>query len=173
MKKIISVIFFCIGCIVLYFVAQHLITTRVVPPLNEFIASSTPMIASSTSSSFFPSMKVVTIHASSSEIYAVVADTDASRAQGLSGIVTLPDKNGMLFTFSNPGMYGFWMKDMNIPLDMVWIDDAKKVISISENVEPKTFPKSFYPASPASYVLEINAHSAQKFGIATGTILSF
>ena len=137
------------------------------------MASSTQSIASSSPSSIFETLRFTSIHAPEGDIRAANADTDALRIQGLSGVTKLPQSSGMLFTFPVSGIYGFWMKDMNFPLDMVWIDSKKKVVSISEYVTPETFPTSFYPTAPVAYVLEINGYAAKKFGIATGTALSF
>ena len=107
------------------------------------------------------------------EIQAQLANTLTARELGLSYRDKIGDNEGMLFVFDKPDIYAFWMKDMNFPLDMVWIDSGKKVVAISENISTSTFPTSFYPPSPAMYVLEINARAAKNFGMATGTVLSF
>ena len=79
----------------------------------------------------------------------------------------------MLFPFAVPGRYGFWMKDMRFSLDMVWISSDKRVVMVSSDVSPDTYPLVLYPPSDISYVLELNADSANKFGIATSTKLVF
>ncbi len=168
-----KIVFLCVGCIILYFVARNLIASRVVLPLGEFMASSTQSIASSSPSSVFDRLQFSLIQAPEGDIRVAIADTDTLRVQGLSGVVSLPRSSGMLFTFPISGIYGLWMKDMNFPLDMVWIDSTKKVVGIHEHITPETFPMSFYPTEPVKYVLEINAYEAKKFGIATGTTLSF
>lgn len=170
MKRGTQVIIFCSGCIILYFVAKNLIHTRTVPSLDEFIAQKASTSNATTSIAL---NGVVVIHAPQADILASLAQTPAARQQGLSGVKGLPEKTGMLFKFETAGIYGFWMKDMNFPLDMVWIDSGKKVVAISENISTSTFPTSFYPPSPAMYVLEINARAAKNFGMATGTVLSF
>src|SRR5882672_5260542 len=62
-----------------------------------------------------------TIAAPGGTIQAYNADTDALRTLGLSGHSPLAADEGMLFIFPAPGEYGFWMKDMLFPLDLVWI----------------------------------------------------
>ncbi len=94
---------------------------------------------------------------SSKIITAEIADTDELRVLGLSGRESLPEDRGMLFIFDQPGVYGIWMKDMNFPIDIVFIDENKQIISTENNVSPDTFPDIFRPASPAKYVLEIPA----------------
>ena len=57
-----------------------------------------------------------------------ISDTKAKREQGLSGKEGLAENEGMLFVFEKEGYYGFWMKDMNFPIDIAWLDKNKKII---------------------------------------------
>ena len=91
------------------------------------------------------------------ELKVWLADNMAKRAQGLSGTKSLPKDGGMLFDFGTPTTPGFWMKDMNYAIDIIWIDENLKVIGTTENVEPNTFPRTFNPPSPIRYVLEVQA----------------
>src|SRR3989344_573955 len=61
-----------------------------------------------------------------------LATTDAAREQGLSGRENLKEEEGMLFVFDYPDKYSFWMKDMNFPIDMIWIIENKKIIYIKK-----------------------------------------
>jgi uncharacterized membrane protein (UPF0127 family) len=63
----------------------------------------------------------------------------------------------MLFVFDKSDRYGFWMKDMHFALDICWLDDSGKVISIARNVSADSYPKAFYPKKPARMVIEANA----------------
>lgn len=98
-----------------------------------------------------------------------VANTKASRELGLSGRPKMNDDEGMLFVFDVPGRYGFWMKDMEFPLDMVWINQNGVVVSVERNLTKETYPKTFMNQSDASYVLEINAGLAERFGLYLGS----
>lgn len=113
------------------------------------------------------------IYAPGGSIEAEVASTSDQQAKGLGGRASLKAGTGMLFPFAHPGDYGFWMKDMHFPLDMVWISSNKKVASVTSNISPDTYPEVFYPPLAISYVLELNAGDAVRFGIATGTELEF
>ncbi|OHA92045.1 MAG: hypothetical protein A3J09_00920 [Candidatus Zambryskibacteria bacterium RIFCSPLOWO2_02_FULL_51_21] len=86
-----------------------------------------------------------------------IANTDAERTQGLSGRASLPAGTGLLFVFESPGKYGFWMKDMNFPIDIVWLGDGMLPVGIEKNVSPDSYPQVFYPPVPVRYVLEVNA----------------
>ena len=70
-----------------------------------------------------------------------IANTDASRERGLSSHTALLDNQGMLFIFDKPGNYGFWMKDMIFPIDILWIDANFKIIDIESAVATSTYPK--------------------------------
>src|SRR6185312_9026705 len=88
-----------------------------------------------------------------------VADTDASRERGLSYRDVLLLGHGMLFVFQIPGTYGFWMKDMHFPLDIIFADSNGIIVTIERDATPESYEKDppdvFYPASPISYVLEV------------------
>ena len=106
-------------------------------------------------------------------ISVAIADTDASREQGLSGTAPLTSEQGMLFVFDTPDNTAFWMKDMNYSLDIVWIDANKKVVSVSKNLSPSTYPDTFSPGVPVQYVLEVPAGFADAHGIKARDSVSF
>jgi len=86
-----------------------------------------------------------------------IADSPELRARGLSGREGLNENTGLFFIFDEPGWHGIWMKEMNFPIDIVWLDEELKIINSSRSVSPDTYPQVFYPSSPALYVLEVNA----------------
>jgi uncharacterized membrane protein (UPF0127 family) len=105
----------------------------------------------------------------SGSIDAEVADTPASREKGLSGRSGLGKDEGMLFVFELPGRYGFWMKDMQFPIDMIWVNENGIVVNIVENAKPEDYPATYINKAPASYVIEIGANKARDYGIYLGT----
>ena len=115
--------------------------------------------------------KNLTIH--NITIKVEIADTPISRERGLSGRTSLSDGRGMLFVYSAPGFYSFWMKDMNFPIDIIWIDEAKTIIGITKNISPVTFPETFQPPSLAKYILEVNAGWPDKNLIQIGDLVQF
>ena len=100
-----------------------------------------------------------------------VADTEGSREQGLSGRSDLRSGKGMLFVFDTDGTWGIWMKDMQFPIDIVWVDVFGTVVTVAENVAPDTYPKVFNPSAPARYVLELPAGFTAEQGIKEGSII--
>lgn len=109
-----------------------------------------------------------------STITVEVADTDEKRSRGLSGRKSLAGGKGMLFVFESASKNNcFWMKDTLIPLDFIWLDDIKRVVTVKKNVTPDTYPESFCPDKPSLYGLEVNAGKADELGLQVGSLVSF
>ncbi len=106
-------------------------------------------------------------------VQVLLADTDALREQGLSNHAPLAVDEGMLFLFTTPSRYGFWMKDMLFSLDMIWISADWHVVDITPNLSPATYPQVYFPKQNVEYVLEVPAGFAQAHGIVVGASASF
>lgn len=108
-----------------------------------------------------------------------VVHTPEARAQGLSGRPSLADGYGMLFVFEHPAEHSFWMKDMLIPLDFVWIGADCAVVDVTTDVPPpapgtETGDLPLYrPSAPVLYTLEVGAGLADELGIRVGDRVSF
>ena len=101
------------------------------------------------------------------------------RIRGLSGRASLSTGTGMLFIFEVEGRLRFWMREMEFPLDMIWIGAKCQVVDISVDVpppEPETslndLPR-YSPSAPAMYVLEINGGEAETLGLGAGDPVEF
>lgn len=95
--------------------------------------------------------------------------------RGLQFRKSLDADRGMLFIFQKSRPYAFWMKDTLIPLDMIWMDDGRRIVHIEHNVPPcaaDPCPR-YTPRHEALYVLEINAGYARKIGIQLGDLAEF
>ncbi len=102
-----------------------------------------------------------------------IADTPQEHEQGLSGTEFLDKGAGKLFVFNTSGKYGFWMKDMNYGLDIVWLDENLKIVGISNGVMPSSYPNIFYPPSDVKYVLEVNAGFSTAKNLSINQLLTF
>ncbi len=112
----------------------------------------------------------VTIHGHT--FNAEVAGTMLSRNKGLSGRPSFAADAAMLFIFNMPSRYGFWMKDMQFPIDIIWIR-LGKVIGFSENAAPEPGKNilnltAYYPPGNIDRVLEVSAGTVQKYGFTVG-----
>ena len=114
----------------------------------------------------------VTVYVDQTPFRVGIADTQPLRQQGLSGTEQLDSDEGLLFVFEEEGLYGFWMKDMNYPIDILWFDESLSLVHIERNVSPDTFPTSFVSDEPARFVLELNAFVAESFNIDEGATLT-
>lgn len=97
-----------------------------------------------------------------------VACTDEEQAQGLSGRGRLALGTGMLFPFPDDAPHFMWMKDMEFPLDMLWISADGTIVHTEEYISPETFPESFSSPVPSRLVLEINAGIISSSGVSVG-----
>lgn len=108
------------------------------------------------------------------QLSVALARTATEHQQGLSGCQSLASGQGMYFIFPSKTSLAFWMKDMLMPLDLVWLAD-NTVVGITANVPPPASPEEplpLYPAPvPIDGVLEIGAGEAQRLNIRQGTIL--
>jgi hypothetical protein len=84
----------------------------------------------------------------------------------------MPDDTGMLFVFRENEIHSFWMKNTPIPLDMIFINSAGKVVGVVEQTVPfSTDSRSVSTAS--KFVLEINGGLSKHHGIGIGDSVRF
>jgi len=123
---------------------------------------------------FVGNNKTATIN--NQKIKLLVANDEKSRQIGLSNRKSLPEDTGMLFIFPKKGKYGFWMKDTQIPLDIIYINDTK-VAHIVKNAPPQAGKNNnlpiYTPPVDINYVLELNAGQADKYKIQNGSTVTF
>ena len=105
-----------------------------------------------------------------------VADTDAERELGLMFRDELPAGRGMLFIHEREEPQAYWMKNTRIPLDILYFDDARRLVAQQRDVPPCSLGDACppYPSdAPARYVLELNAGEAQRLRLRDGAQLRF
>lgn len=96
-----------------------------------------------------------------------------TQQKGLGGRESLPQKCGMLFSFDEATPHGIWMKDMKFNLDIMWLDQNKRIISIRENAPYNSYPEVYTPQSNAKYVIELNAGQSRAGAFRVGQVLNF
>ncbi len=117
--------------------------------------------------------KPITLTSGTTTITVEIVSTDRDKEKGLGGRYTLDENAGMLFTFDQPQYVAIWMKGMFFPIDIAWLDKSFNVIDIKSNVSPNTYPTTFSPHSPASYVIEVNADFFKEHQIGVGSSFHF
>ena len=101
-----------------------------------------------------------------------IADTDYETQTGLMYRDSMLKNQGMLFVFDDVTKRYFYMKNTKIPLDIIYIDANKTIVSFQKNAKP--FDESSLPSKvPAKYVLEINAGLVDALGISVGDTISY
>lgn len=110
-------------------------------------------------------------------IYAELADTMEKRARGLMFRDSLARDRGMLFSFPELKPWTFWMKNTKVPLDIIWMDQNKKIVHVETNVpgchRMDDGCPQYQPVREALYVLEIAAGMAEALKLERGVTLQF
>lgn len=112
------------------------------------------------------------------EITAQVAAKASDRKKGLGNRESLALNEGMLFVFEQESPYAIWMKDMKFAIDIIWIDDEKRIIDIVSNApaEPDKNDKEltkYLPKESALYILEVNAGLVNLHNLQIGDSVDF
>ena len=103
-----------------------------------------------------------------------VADDNAERARGLMFRDTLAKRHGMLFIHDHEEPQAYWMKNTRIPLDILYFDASRGLVSQQRDVPPCSAGNACpsYPSdAPALYVLELNAGEAARLGLEDGEVM--
>jgi uncharacterized membrane protein (UPF0127 family) len=101
-----------------------------------------------------------------------IADTPSEREVGLMYRKSLDAGTGMLFVFASPSDLKFWMRNTEIPLDMIFADASGRVVGIVANAEPYS-DKEIGVDGLSQYVLEVNGGFAAQNSITRGDRLDF
>lgn len=100
----------------------------------------------------------------------IVAD-DQARARGLMFRELMATAHGMLFVFDGEAPRSFWMKNTRIPLDILFFDARRRLVSLHSRVPPcpdGAECPDWTSEGPAAYVLELNAGQAETLGLRRG-----
>lgn len=104
-----------------------------------------------------------------------LAADEPARQRGLMHRESMPAGHGMLFVFPRQEPLAFWMKNTLIPLDILYFDSERRLVSVAREVPPcRSLSCPVYPSrAPAQYVLELNSGLAREIGVQTGDELVF
>jgi uncharacterized membrane protein (UPF0127 family) len=111
----------------------------------------------------------------------ILAETMRRQEDVMRGMMfrdALPSDRGMLFVHAQPAPYQYWMYQVRIPLDIIWLSKDRRVVEISAKTPPcqsksaKECPQ-YGGHETAQYVLELNAGEAEKHNIRVGSELKF
>jgi uncharacterized membrane protein (UPF0127 family) len=100
------------------------------------------------------------------------ADTEYERQLGLMLRDRMDEKQGMLFVFPTEKYQSFWMRNTNISLDMIFINEQKEIVTIHKNTTPLS-EQSYPSSSPAKFVLEVISGFTDKYNVQEGDKLNW
>ncbi len=91
---------------------------------------------------------------------------------GLMYRKSMEENQGMLFIFPNEEMRSFWMRNTYIPLDIIYLNKEKQIVSIVKNAEPLS-ETSRPSEAEAMYVLEVNGGFSDKYDLKKGDYITY
>lgn len=138
---------------------------------KEFVSGSKntpkPIVLASGSVTFFDAQKNKSV-----QIFVDIAENEYQQSKGLMFQESFPDNQGMLFTYETEMQRFFWMKNTPVPLDIIYINGALKVVKIHKNTQP--YSESIYASEEvAQFVVEVNAGFCDRYGIELGHSISW
>jgi len=107
-----------------------------------------------------------------------LTQTEEDRKKGLAIFDSLPANEGMLFSFDQEDYYVFWMKDMKFNIDIIFLDQDKKVLEVFESVkaEPGVQDmdlKTYSSKLKSQFIIELKEGETRKNGIKPGNAVLF
>ena len=110
-------------------------------------------------------------------IQAEVEVTPQEIQKGMMFRDSLPRGRGMLIINQKPGVYPYWMYQVRIPLDVVWMDENRRVVEIASDAQPcrttASLCASYGGHERSQFVLELAAGEARHYGLNVGQVLDF
>jgi uncharacterized membrane protein (UPF0127 family) len=111
------------------------------------------------------------------KITAEVMTRPADMQRGMMFRDALPDGEGMLFVHGSPGQYSYWMYQVKVPLDIIWMDARGRIVEIAENVPPCKTAASECPSyggkQTSLVVLELPGGYGRRHGVVLGDVIRF
>jgi uncharacterized membrane protein (UPF0127 family) len=101
-----------------------------------------------------------------------IADSDAEREQGLMYRDSMPENAAMLFLMEMEETQSFWMKNTILPLDIIYVNADRRIVSINKNSKPFSLDP-ISSEKPALFVVEVNAGYSDRHGIKVDDLISF
>ncbi len=111
------------------------------------------------------------------KIRAEVMTAPEDMARGMMFRDSLAPGRGMLFIHAQPGTYSYWMYQVRIPLDIIWMNADHQIVEVSADTPPcqtkATDCPSYGGHRTAQYVLELGGGMAAKYGLKRGDQIDF
>lgn len=119
-----------------------------------------------------PGLSVIEIALGGQPMTVAVADTSELRRRGLTGVSDLGSLDGLLFVYDSPIYASFVMRDVPIPLDIVFIDGDARVLGVTQMPSCTAEPCPLYP-SPGAMRWAVETEAGGLNGVEVGDLLEF
>jgi uncharacterized membrane protein (UPF0127 family) len=111
------------------------------------------------------------------EIRAEMVTSAAEIVTGMKFRPSLAPDRGMLFVHGKPGNYHYWMFEVQVPLDMIWMDQDRRIVQLIHKAPPCPGPKekclAYGGDFKSIYILEVPSGTAARQGLKPGMQLEF
>jgi hypothetical protein len=111
------------------------------------------------------------------KVRAEVAISAEDMLRGMKYRESLDEDRGMLFLHNREGNYPYWMYEVKVALDLIWLDKDRRIVQIVHQAPPCPGPQekclTYGGAFKALYVLELKAGTAKKHNLKAGMVLDF
>lgn len=142
-------------------------------PFSETATISSAEVANYDWDNYLLETATLPLRIGETDFLASVAVTPEEREQGLSNTSELPAGVVKLFVFDFSDEWGIWMKDMNYPIDIIWLNEEKRVVHVEHQIPPESYPMVFRSLLPALYVIEVSAGLATTMGLVLDDKIEF
>jgi len=145
--------------------------------VSSFIQSQSSGVSPTPSVASWPSQVKATFETIPATQFTLeTAQTPEQKQIGLMYRETLDTFHGMLFVFQDDTNVGFWMKNVNFSLDMIFLDKDYKIVDIFTSVPPckekdptqRACP-TYSPNSPYRYAIELKGETVSLLKITKET----
>ena len=156
---------FFVALLLVYFVGKNLQTEKIEP-----VAQSIERLQTKSAVAFTKQGELRFLDKRDNLLYAVdieIADDDAKRTQGLMYRDSMAENHAMLFIMPQEREQSFWMKNCILPLDIIYVNAKKQIVTIQKNTVP--YSEDSVPSNgPALYVVEVNAGFCDRHSVKPG-----
>ncbi|TFH23732.1 MAG: DUF192 domain-containing protein [Myxococcales bacterium] len=141
---------------------------RPLPTARIFAAVASALVSAAACNSGSSPHVVLTSADGAIPVEVELALTREDQARGLMYRESMPENHGMLFVFADNQDRSFWMKNTPLPLDIIYIGEDARIVSIAQNTTPYS-TRAIPSRAPARYVLEVNGGFCRRRGIKVGS----
>jgi uncharacterized membrane protein (UPF0127 family) len=107
-------------------------------------------------------------------IFRAHVETGNNKGSELSEAIDLRDGQALITALPSGGKWSVQIKESDYPVDIVWLDEDKKVVYIVKNITPyKVAPVTYKPKVLSKYVIKLPVGTVDSKAIRINTLAVF